>query len=410
VTSSYTVDVLDRSGLYQLSAAQWDELSANAIDENPFYARAYVIAGLQTIDANADLRAVTVREQGALVGLFLFRLKRWPVERAVAASNVYQFNTQPLIHRDHARAVVAAWQDALQKRQIPRRWSFPDICLSSAFIRECQSLGATSQLDLIPSAAYARARLTRLDGGFDAHLQTVVSKSRAKDIQRSIRRLRELGEVTFERQRDSAMVAQRIEDFLAIEHAGWKGRAGTSILANDAHAAFARQAFRQDGAARTSVDSLLLDGKPLAISVNLQTGDTVFTPKCAYDENFRKFSPGLVLEYLVIEAFYRDGECAEMDSSTTVDNHVIQGLWNCDRAIAQVLIGPQGWRTRLLASAQQRWAEARHRFKTRIGGDRVLEIRAALRRWKHKARLIQSNALVGSAGFLHAVEALAPVI
>ena len=410
MTRSYTVDLLDENRLHRLSAAQWDELSRSAIDDNPFYARAYVLAGLDTIDADGDLRALAVYEQRNLVGLFPFRRKRWPFEQAMAAGNIYQFSGQPLIHRDHGQAVVAAWLNAVREGKVPSRWTFRNVCLSSHFLHHCQRLGGSGTLDLIPCGSYARARLTRLHGDFKAHLRAAVSKSRVKDIERSIRRLREIGTLSFERQREPEVVAQRVEDFLAIEHSGWKGRAGTSFLANRRHAEFARQAFRREGAACTFVDTLMLDGKPIAISINLQTGDTVFTPKCAYDEAFRRFSPGLVLEYLVLEAFYDEDKCTEMDSATTVGNHVIQGLWNCEKPMAAMLIGPQGWQTRLLALTRRVATTARTSIKTSIGGPRVAGIRAVLRRWRAKSQHIHNSALLGGTSLVHAVELLAPAI
>ena len=409
MTRSMTVNLLDSEGLRGLDPVQWDALSARSIDSNPFYARSFVLAGLGTIDANAGVRAVAIHRDGVLVGLFPFRLKRWPLLRAIAASNLYQASTQPLVHRDCARSVVAAWLDAIEARQIPRHWRFRNVDLSSEFLHLCQSLGANT-LDFIPSNAYDRARLTRRAGGFEAHLQSAVSKSRVKDIQRSIRRLGEIGELRFERQRDPTLVARRIEDFLAIEHGGWKGRAGTSFLANTLHAEFARQAFRGDGGTTTSVDSLLLDGRPIAISVNLQSGDTIFTPKCAYDETYRKFSPGLVLEYLVVEAFYREEEGTEMDSSTTIGGHVVQGLWNCRKPMATVLIGPQGWQTNLLAYAQHSRVAARDSLKAAVGGDRALAFLALARSWRRKMQLIQHNVMVGGASVIQAVEVLVPAI
>ena len=162
MTGTYAVDVLDGAGLQQLDAAQWDELSRRAIDDNPFYARSYVLAGLETIDGDGALQAVAVREGGSLVGLFPFRRKRWPLEHAMAAGNLYQFSSQPLIHRDHAGAVVGAWLGALRHRKIPRYWTFLNICLSSQFLHHCRSLGGGGLLELIPSGSYARATLCLL--------------------------------------------------------------------------------------------------------------------------------------------------------------------------------------------------------------------------------------------------------
>lgn len=408
MTRSYAIEVLDTNGLRHLEAKQWDELSAQALDDNPFYARTYMLAGLGTIDTNANVSAVAVRESGQLVGLFPFRLSRWPLQLATAAGNLYQFSSQPLIHRDHARAVVAAWLEAIETGAIPRRWTFRNIGLSSEFLRHVESLDGSSAPELIPFAPYARPRLTRLTGGFETHLESVVSRSRTKDIRRNIRRLGELGELRFERQAAPELVAQRIEDFLTIEHGGWKGQAGTSFLADSAHAEFARLAFCGDGAARTSVDSLVLKDKPIAISINLQAGGTMFTPKCAYDEAYRKYTPGLVLEYFVIEAFYRGNECSEMDSATTVDGHVIQGLWNDEIPMGTVLVGPRGWKTRLSAFAQQSSAAAKEATKVLIGDNKVREISVFARDWRRKIQATQHNAMVGGAGLIQAVELVAP--
>jgi CelD/BcsL family acetyltransferase involved in cellulose biosynthesis len=410
MTRSYAIELLDTNGLRNLEARQWDELSAQALDDNPFYARTYMLAGLGTIDTNANISAVAVRENGQLVGLFPFRLKRWPLQLATAAGNLYQFSSQPLVHRDHARGVVAAWLDAIETGAIPRRWTFRNIGLSSSFLRHVESLDGSSAAELIPFDPYARARLTRLTGGFETHLESVMSRSRTKDIRRNIRRLGELGELRFERQGTPEAVAERIEDFLAIEHGGWKGQAGTSFLADAAHAEFARRAFCGDGAARTSVDSLVLNGKPIAISINLQAGDTMFTPKCAYDEAYRKYTPGLVLEYFVIEAFYRGGECSEMDSATTVDGHVIQGLWNDEIAMGTVLVGPRGWQTRMSAFVQQSCAAVKKATKGLIGDSKVREISIVARDWRRKIQATQHSAMIGGAGFLHAVELVAPAL
>lgn len=410
MTGSYSVELLDANGLLRLPAEQWDELSARAIDDNPFYSRSYVLAGLGTIDARTNVRAVAIRDGESLVGLFPFRLKLWPLPLAMAAGNLYQFSSQPLIHRNHAQAVVAAWLKAIETRAVPRHWTFRHIGLSSQFLTHCQSHKGASTLDLVPFAPYGRARLTPLKGGFKSHLESVVSKSRSKDIQRSIRRLGELGELRFERQSEPELLARRIEEFLAIEHGGWKGQAGTSFLANSVHATFARRAFRSDGAARTSVDSLMLNDRPIAMSINLQAGETMFTPKCAYDEAYRKYTPGLVLEYLVIEAFYRGEDCNEMDSSTTVDGHVIRGLWNGEVPMGTVLVGPPGWETRLLAFAQQGAAAAKRATKLLLGDSKLRGLSAIARNWRRKMQVVEHHILVGGVGFIHAIEYLAPVI
>jgi hypothetical protein len=108
------------------------------------------------------------------------------------------------------------------------------------------------------------------------------------------------------------------------------------------HAAFARKGFGgqpgREGLA--TADSLLLDDQPIAVSLNISAGRTAFTPKCTYDENYRRFSPGLLLEYMVIEAFYAEGRWDDMDAATVADGHVIDGFWNGSKEMADLMIVP----------------------------------------------------------------------
>lgn len=368
------VRLADLSDVSLLPAAQWDALSANALDPNPFYSRRYVAAGLATIDRDAPLRALTIyRADGTLVGLFPHQLARLPVETALGASNIYQMSGHPLIHRDHATEVVAAWFEAMRSGQVPRRWRFPHIDLESGFARRCRRQLAAARFEIRPLARYGRPRLRRLEGGFELHVDTVLSRRRARDIQRTLRRLREVGQVEFERARTPDLIRQRIEDFLVMEHAGWKGEAGTSFLSNPDHAAFLREAL--GGNECVSIDSLLLDGRPIAVSINLEAAGTLFTPKCAFDETYRRFSPGLVLEYLVIQAFYERSDAMSMDAATTASGHVVQGLWNEERTMATVLVGPDDAATKVAAQTYLAATQAKSMAKAVIGGQLVAAFR-----------------------------------
>jgi CelD/BcsL family acetyltransferase involved in cellulose biosynthesis len=357
-------DMLDAAALQRLDPAQWHRLSADALDPNPFYARAYVLAGLACLDEDAGLRALAIRTEaeGRLVGLFLYHRRAFRTARG--ALNRYQMSGVPLLDRADAPAAVDAWFAAMARGAAPAQWQLPHLDLESGFARLCRARLERHGMHLEPLAGYDRPRLTRNTGGFAAHVQTVLDRKRHKELQRSLRRLREQGELRFERVTDAGMLGQRLEDFLAIEHAGWKGRAGTSFLSDPSHARFLREAVLGNPAA--SIDGLLLDGQPIALSLNLSASGTLFTPKCAYDEAFRRYSPGLLLEYLVIEAFYADDAIAQMDAATTVGGHLVGTFWNAQRPMASVLIGRRGWQTSLLASF------ARARLAGRAGARQLL--------------------------------------
>ncbi|QIG47452.1 GNAT family N-acetyltransferase [Nordella sp. HKS 07] len=361
--------VLDAEAIKALPVEDWDLLSREAVTENPAYSRQYVLAGLETIDTGARVRAVAMSDDNErLVGFFPFRLRilppfPWPV--AVGAQNIYQFAGAPLASRKCTDAVVGAWLDGIKAGAPSRFWTFSNIDLNSGFIESVRAQIGERGLGLRAVAPYRRPSLTGRAGSSEAHSAKVIKKSRVKDIERNLRRLRNIGSVGFERACEPEQVKQRIEQFLAIEQSGWKGENGTAFLSRERDATFARLAFGgEDGAKGLAVvDSLLLDGNPIAMSVNMSSGSTLFTLKCAYDENYRKFSPGLVLEYLVVEEFFKSGTFADMDASTTMDGHVIQELWDSNKPMACVIVGPDDFQLDLLAKGWNAFHNTKRRLR-----------------------------------------------
>ena len=310
-----------------IAAAQWDALSNNALVENPFYSRTFVTGGLGTIDTGSGTAAFAVGSgQGDLVGFFPVRSL---FGTGYGAQNIYQFNGAPLVHRDYAEDVILTWLLAIRDGPLPGCWQLPDLQLNSPLHNLICQTARRCGLSLGVVNTYSRPQLTRLAGGFEAHLTQVLGKSRRKGLERCLRRLREKGVLRLERATAPDAVRSALEAFLKLENAGWKGSAGTSFLAHGQDASFARAAFTSDGTAHgTIIDTLLLDDRPIAMNVNITSGSTLFSPKSAYCERLRSFAPGLVLEYLVIERFYSERDFVRMDAATTVDGHVLQGLWN----------------------------------------------------------------------------------
>lgn len=367
--------VLDAAGIAALDADAWDRLSASALCENPFYARQYVLAGLTTIDKAAGVKAVCVTdEHDELIGLFPYRSRivpplAWSV--ALSAANLYQFSGHPLVARDRAAEVVGVWLDTVAAGTTPRFWMFSHFDLDGPLRRLIDSACTDRTMSTAVAMPYERAYLTRIADDFTAHCARVIPKKRLKDIQRNLRRLNECGDLTFERASDPVEVRQRLEQFFVLEAAGWKGDYGTAFLSAKDHELFARQAFgdMSNGQARCVIDSLLLDGEPVAMSINISSGSVAFTPKCAYHERWRRYGPGLILEYLVVERFYAEREFTEMDAATIAVGHVVRDLWGAEKTMGCLIVGPANWRTRMLAACRTK-AQRYKRLAGRMLGRR----------------------------------------
>jgi hypothetical protein len=366
--------VLDASGIQALDVREWDQLAASALEANPFYSRHYVLAGLDTIDRQAGINAVSVRDRtGDLVGLFPFRRRfiapfPWTVARG--AENSQQFSGIPLVAPGSAAFAIDAWLETLKSGSVPRFWALGNVSLEGEFAQTVMKAAGAHGLKTVTVLPYDRPYLARHPEGFAGHCTDVVSKSRQQDIRRNLRRLREMGELSFERAVEPGLVAERLDQFLVMERSGWKGQQGSALLCDPAEGIFARRAFSgaDNSALRASIDSLLLDGEPIAMSVNIACGSSAFTPKCAHDERFRKQSPGLVLEYLIVERFYSDDTFSDMDAATTTGGHVVQGLWNGRKRMGRLIVGPADQRTDILSMVWKAAHHGRKRLMAALGG------------------------------------------
>jgi CelD/BcsL family acetyltransferase involved in cellulose biosynthesis len=103
-------------------------------------------------------------------------------------------------------------------------------------------------------------------------------------------------------------VAATIDAGLALEAAGWKGREGTAIASAPATAAFYRGVAAAFAAQdRLRVSSISLDGRLVAFTLCLLYGNRLWQLKIAFDEDFRKLAPGLVLHVEAVQRCHELG-------------------------------------------------------------------------------------------------------
>ena len=105
----------------------------------------------------------------------------------------------------------------------------------------------------------------------------------------------ELGAVEFSAFNGDAL-DQWCSDFLTLEAAGWKGERGAAL----GNTSETRDFFRSmlAGAARAGVldmQRLTLGGRPISMLVNFLTPPGSWSFKIAHDENWARYSPGVVI-------------------------------------------------------------------------------------------------------------------
>jgi CelD/BcsL family acetyltransferase involved in cellulose biosynthesis len=129
----------------------------------------------------------------------------------------------------------------------------------------------------------------------DAMEERFPSKLRS-NLRNRARRLAKIGSAEFVPAANAGGLADALADFLAVEAAGWKGRAGTAVAQHPRLVSFYRRLAASFGASgRCHVNRLTLDGKSIAAQFCLVTDGTCFQLKFAYDEAHASLAPGDLL-------------------------------------------------------------------------------------------------------------------
>jgi CelD/BcsL family acetyltransferase involved in cellulose biosynthesis len=180
-----------------------------------------------------------------------------------------------------------------------------------------------------------------------AYYERNVRKKKRKELQRLTNRLAELGQVETRRLGEAGELGPWCDAFLALERAGWKGRAGSALADRPETEAFFRDVVR--GAFEAGKLDFLridLDGQPIAMLINFLAPPGSFSFKIAFDEAYARFSPGVLIQRENLDILSRV-EIAWMDSCAAENHSMIDSLWGERRAIVRVTVPLKGFRRRL---------------------------------------------------------------
>jgi len=139
---------------------------------------------------------------------------------------------------------------------------------------------------------------------------------------------------------DCSADPQAVDDFLALEASGWKGRAGSAFATRPGNAEFLKHMcaeFRESG--RLRVYALRAGDQTLAMTINLAANDTLFGFAIAFDEQYAFLSPGLRLEVADFQLFHDQPQFRMLDSCSDPNNAVSNRLFPDRRSLVNVTIG-----------------------------------------------------------------------
>lgn len=322
-------------------ADEWRDLAKRALQPNIFYEPDFALAAADVFGADAG--AVLVRSHdGVLRGFFPAQPEpyRYGMKSGllVGWTHPYAPLGLPLVDRDRVHDTLNVWLDHLTSEQQWRLLLLPYLPEQGAFASALESVVQERALTCASFGHHARALLAPGEDRAGYLAQAVSTKLR-KELGRKRRRLSDLGEVGHEMATDAFTAGAFVQDFLALEEKGWKGRAGSAAAQDAAIRQFLQTAMT--GLARRGqvrADRLTLSGQPVAVTLLLRRGDTAWLWKTAYDESVARYSPGVQLARDVTEALVKDTGIAAVDSCATPDHPMIDHLWRERLALSDRLI------------------------------------------------------------------------
>jgi CelD/BcsL family acetyltransferase involved in cellulose biosynthesis len=346
--SSLRIEVLDRERAAAELEDDLADLAQRSLESNPFYEPKMLLPALRLIDTDQPLSIICVRGGSRLLGLFAMQYRQVregiPIGVLRSWSHRYCFLSSSLLDGEQGGTALAALASWVESGLSPAAvLEFPQIHHDGPFARLLREVVQTRDGWVADVVISQRAQLSRTNLG-----HATISGRHAKELRRLERRLAERGTLNFEVLPADGPVGPWMDEFIALEASGWKGRQGTAIGQRAADRAFfAAFAAAAQAERRLQCLTLRLNGAAIAMKLNVFARDQGFALKIAHDEAFAKFSPGVLLERFNQRCFAQMGGAYTCMDSCAMEGHpMIERLWPDRRPIAAVTLAGRGMAAR----------------------------------------------------------------
>lgn len=351
----------------------WVTLAGNAVETNVFFEPWMLIPALRHLSPAQGVQVVLVKDADnqRLIGLFpLVILKRYrhlPITSYCSWRYKYSANATPLIEKGSEGKCLLAffrWLDQSCQRLVWTRFRL--FVGDSPLFDELKAI-ATRQHRVIDLIEINKRAMLKTGVSGDAYFKRHISNKHQKEYRRLWNRLSDQGEIIY-RQFDAGQhdLDAWLADFLELEGNGWKGRGGTAIMNNPEEKAFyvdaVHAAHKQ---ACFAMSRLELGGDTIAGECSFMSNDGGVMLKIVYDENFARFSPGVLLVLKKTEQILDHSDIAWLDSCAVSDHPMINRLWKQQVQVRDFTVSGTRPVSRIALSAikammavKRRWSEA----------------------------------------------------
>jgi Acetyltransferase (GNAT) domain len=354
-----SVVIVDDLTALEKQVAAWEELGAAAIEPNVFYEPWMLMPALRAYGGPGRLLFALVQAPDParplgpplLCGFFPLELRDYydGISRKLPLKTLCLWRKPemiylcaPLLRAGYGREALAAffdWLDAGAHNCSLMEFGFvtgegPFHHLLVDYLNEHLKFTYVTE-------AFTRA-LFRPAADAEDYIRSSLNRFRRKEIRRQEKRLAETGRLEYAAL-DPCVggddVDAWIEEFLEFEANSWKGKGGRALVCSETDRKYfveiAREAFRRG---KLMMIALRFNGRPIAYKVNFLSGDGSFAFKIAFDEEYARYSPGVLLELENIRLLHERTQIKWMDSCANPDRFMINHLWTDRRAIQTMVV------------------------------------------------------------------------
>lgn len=327
----------------------WKDLAANASEPNIFHESWFLEPGLKHFctDPQQQLFLLWAGEPNysQLLGLLPIgptnRFGRWPVPHIQNWTHHNSFLGTPLVRNEFEASFWTALLQELDQGDWPGFLHVNGLAIGGTLDKTMREVcdAQDRRCDLV--AQETRAFLESDLDPEDYYNANVRGKKR-KELRRQSNRLSELGNIEFAQYDDDRNIEEWIDEFLAVERNGWKGRNGSALdCQSDTRAFF--QEILQGAAANGQLErhDLRLDGLPIAMLVSFHSAPGSFSFKTTFDEDYSRYSPGVLLQYENLNIL-KNPNIRWMDSCAAEGHPMIDSLWSGRRNVGRFSIELSG--------------------------------------------------------------------
>lgn len=325
----------------------WNNLYLSASEENYFFDHHYIINSLPLLNKYKP-KILTIWDDKELIGLIILRTDigygKLPLPFWRPALHFEQYLGTPIVsaHKEDKFALaLCKWLD-----NAPLHCGFLNLAMlscdsdiSKAIQKHCNQEG---RLFFRVNSFKRAAIMPSQHNGLDP--EKLMSTSRRKNIRKSMDRLSQLGNIRIERLSKESDLISWIDHFFALEDTGWKHENGSSILSCAYEAALYREIIKAAFHRKNLIFTrLCLDGEALAYTLDIASGQHGYCLKSAINHDYRKYSPGIIMEFETLKYYLEQHHYTHLDSCTAPDNHLLNELWPDKIAISDLVIERKGF-------------------------------------------------------------------